>query len=198
MIAGRGIVHSERSAPERRKAEQSLHGIQAWVALPQASEQTEPAFFHHPSASLPELSLPGITLRLIAGDGFGLHSPVETASPTLYADVQLTAAAELALPTDHVERAFYVVSGQVACAGDVFGSGDLVILKPGAAVSLRAEEGARVMVLGGAPIDGERHIFWNFVSSSSERLERAKQDWKERRFPLVPGDEVEFTPLPPG
>jgi redox-sensitive bicupin YhaK (pirin superfamily) len=196
MVAGRGIAHSERSAPERRKAEQHLHGIQAWVALPQSHEEDAPAFYHHASASLPQQSRAGVELRLIAGTGFGLRSPVAVASPTLYADLQLAAAAEQTFPAEHAERAFYVAIGELECAGQLFREGDLVVLKPGASVSLRARTAARVMLLGGAPLDGERHVFWNFVSSSNERIERAKADWRERRFPLVPGDEIEFTPLP--
>jgi redox-sensitive bicupin YhaK (pirin superfamily) len=196
MVAGRGIVHSERTAADYRKQAHALHGIQAWVALPLDAEETEPGFHHHPRASLPSWQKPGIELSLIAGTGYGLQSPVPVASPTLYAAVQLEAAAVLPLPAEHAERAFYVVSGAVECAGDHFGESELVVLKPGATLELRAREAARVMLLGGAPLQGERHIYWNFVSSSEQRLEQAKQDWRAGRFPRVPGDDVEFIPLP--
>jgi redox-sensitive bicupin YhaK (pirin superfamily) len=198
MVAGRGIVHSERTAPERRAAPHLLHGIQAWVALPREAEECEPSFHHHPASELPASSRAGASLRVIAGSAYGLQSPVRVASPTLYVAAELAAGAELALPSsaEHAERAFYVASGSVSVAADSFSAGSLVVARAGAEVSLRAGEAARVMLLGGAPLAGERQIFWNFVSSSPERIERAKADWQARRFPLVPGDEREFTPLP--
>jgi redox-sensitive bicupin YhaK (pirin superfamily) len=196
MVAGRGIVHSERTAADYRKQAHALHGLQAWVALPLEHEESEPAFHHHPRASLPVWERPGVELSLIAGSGYGLQARVPVSSPTLYAAVQLEAAAVLPLPAEHAERAFYVVSGAVECAGDCFGESDLVVLKTGAALELRAREASRVMLLGGAPLQGERHIYWNFVASTPERIERAKQDWRAGRFPRVPGDEVEFIPLP--
>jgi redox-sensitive bicupin YhaK (pirin superfamily) len=197
MVAGRGIVHSERTAPERRQQPHPLHGIQAWVALPKEAEECEPSFVHHPASALPRLSRPGIELHLIAGEAYGLRSPVAVASPTFYAAVQLSAATELALTDEHVERALYVVSGEVECAGRRLGEGDLAVVKPGSKVSLlAARSGARLMLLGGAPLTGERHIFWNFVSTSEGRIEQAKQAWREQTFARVPGDEIEFTPLP--
>lgn len=197
MVAGSGIVHSERSDPERRKHAHPLHGIQAWVALPKELEACEPSFVHHPASALPRLTRPGVDLHLIAGEAYGLRSPVAVASPTFYAALQLSAAAELALPNEHEERAFYVVSGAVSCSGLRAEEGDLVVLKPGARVSiLAADGGARVMLLGGAHLPEERHIFWNFVASSPDKIEQAKQRWREQRFARVPGDELEFTPLP--
>jgi redox-sensitive bicupin YhaK (pirin superfamily) len=195
MIAGHGIVHSERTPPELRRSGQHMHGIQAWVALPDAVEEREPAFFHHPVASLPHVSRPGVELRVIAGRAYGVSSPVQVASDTFYVDAQLTAAATLELPDDQQERAFYVATGSVSCDGQTYGARTLAIAREGQTASITAAEPSRVMLLGGAHL-GERHIEWNFVASSQERIERAKQDWRERRFASVPGDDVEFIPLP--
>jgi redox-sensitive bicupin YhaK (pirin superfamily) len=195
MIAGRGIVHSERTSPELRRTGQQLHGIQAWVALPEAAEESEPAFFHHPVATLPRVTRPGVELRVIAGSAYGQKSPVQVASGTLYVDAQLSAAAVLELPNEHAERAFYVATGSVSCDGREFGARSLVILRAGQPASILANGDARVMLLGGEHV-GERHIEWNFVSSSKQRIELAKRAWQERRFPTVPGDAVEFIPLP--
>lgn len=196
MKAGRGIVHSERTAPEVLARGQHLHGIQAWVALPSAHEEDEPSFVHHPADTLPTLAQDGASLRVIAGTAYGLRAPVDVLSPTLYVDAQLAPGASLDLPTEHEERAFYVVSGSLGCHTDDLPAGSLVVLRPGEPARLTAHQESRLMILGGAPLDGERHIFWNFVSSRKERLEQAKQDWRARRFPLVPGDELEFIPLP--
>ena len=196
MIAGRGIVHSERTAPELRRSGQLLHGIQAWVALPIEVEEREPGFFHHPVQSLPSSQRPGVALRVIAGSAFGLTSPVLVSSPTFYADAALDRGAMLELPAELGERACYVVTGELRVEGEVYTERNLLVARPGERVVLEATRDARVMLLGGAKLEGERHIDWNFVSSSETRIERARADWKERRFPLVPGDEVEFTPLP--
>jgi redox-sensitive bicupin YhaK (pirin superfamily) len=195
MIAGRGIVHSERTSPELLHSGQLLNGMQAWVALPESLEECKPAFFHHPMATLPQLSRPGVELRVIAGNAYGERAPVKVASGTLYVDAQLSAAAELELPNEHAERAFYVVEGSVSCDERAFDARSLVILRPGQSVSIVANAAARVMLLGGEHI-GERHLEWNFVASSTERIEAAKRAWKERRFPTVPGDAIEFIPLP--
>jgi redox-sensitive bicupin YhaK (pirin superfamily) len=196
MVAGRGIVHSERTSEERRSSEHGLHGVQAWVALPTAQEEIEPAFFHHAEAELPQTTLSGVELRVVAGTGFGLQSPVRVASPTFYVDARFGADTALEIPTEHAERAVCVVQGTLSCAGDDFVAGDMLILRVGEPVTLHARAAARVLLLGGAPIEGERHLWWNFVSSSLERLERAKSDWRDGRFPVVPGDETEFIPLP--
>jgi redox-sensitive bicupin YhaK (pirin superfamily) len=196
MIAGRGIVHSERTAPASRANGQYVHGIQAWVALPTAEEECEPAFFHHPASSLPLIERAGVTLRIIAGALHGERSPVAVAWPTLYADATFAANTRLVLAADHEERAFYVAIGEVSAAGQSFGARTLVVLPEREAVELTATQPARLMLLGGGRFPDARHIHWNFVSSSEARIERARQDWKARRFPLVPGDEVEFTPLP--
>jgi redox-sensitive bicupin YhaK (pirin superfamily) len=196
MIAGRGIVHSERTAPELRRSGQLLHGIQAWVALPVELEEREPGFFHHPVQSLPSLQRPGAALRVIAGTAFGMTSPVLVSSPTFYVDAALEQGATLELPDSYSERACYVVTGELRVDGSVYPERSLLVARAGARVVLEAARESRLMLLGGAKLEGERHIDWNFVSSSPERIERARADWKERRFPLVPGDEVEFTPLP--
>lgn len=196
MTAGRGIVHSERTPPDRRKRGQRLHGIQLWVALPRAEEETEPEFRHHPSAALPWLRRGGASLRILAGKAYGLESPVRTFSPLFYVDVEMSPGSELLLPDDHEERAAYVVEGRLSCGAERPGASRMLVFSAGSTASLRAESSARVMLLGGAPLDGDRYIWWNFVSSSRERIERAKRDWKEGRFAKVPGDEVEFIPLP--
>jgi redox-sensitive bicupin YhaK (pirin superfamily) len=195
MIAGRGIVHSERTSPERHDNGQHLHGIQAWVALPEEAETSEPAFFHHPVAALPSVQRPGVHLRLIAGNAYGERSEVKVASATFYVDAQLEAAARLELPDEHEERAFYIVSGKVRVGQRDFEARSLVVAKNGRHVELEALEPSRVMLLGGAHL-GERFIEWNFVATTHEKLDQAKAAWQAREFPVVPGDEVEFIPLP--
>jgi hypothetical protein len=199
MVAGRGIVHSERTPPALRAAPDgtSLHGIQTWIALPREHEEVAPAFEHHPGATLPELRGPGTGLRLIAGTAFGLRAPAAVYSPMFYLAATLEQGAELAPPEEHVERAAYVAEGEVDVAGGRHGVGSMLVFEPGQEVRLRAATAARVMLLGGAPLDGPREIWWNFVASSRERIERARLDWQEERFPEVPGD-AERIPLPPG
>jgi redox-sensitive bicupin YhaK (pirin superfamily) len=196
MRAGRGIVHSERTGDARRRSGGVLHGIQSWVALPVADEESAPAFEHHPRATLPFVERPGARLRVLAGDAYGARAPVGIRSPTLYVHAELDDGAELPLPGEHEERAAYVVEGQLGCEGAAYGPGTMLVLRPGASPTLHAHGGARVMVLGGARLEGPRHVFWNFVSSSKDRIERAKEEWKEGAFPKVPGDDVEFIPLP--
>jgi redox-sensitive bicupin YhaK (pirin superfamily) len=196
MTAGRGIVHSERTGAECRRAGAPLDGLQLWVALPRRDEETEPDFHHHPARELPSLLVAGTRLRVLAGNAFGERSPVRTFSPLFYVDAALPAGSELPLPDEHAERAAYIVSGAVECAGERAERGRMLVFTPGAAAAVRAVSDARVALIGGAPLDGERHIFWNFVSSSQARIEQAKRDWREGRFPKVPGDEQEFIPLP--
>lgn len=196
MTAGRGIVHSERTSEERRKTGSSMHGIQLWVALPQAYEEVEPEFHHHPAEELPALEPEGMHLCVLAGTAYGAEAPVRTFSPLFYVDALLPAGSELPLPLEHEERAAYVVEGVVSCDDERAAAGRMLVFSRGGMPVLRAETAARVMLLGGAPLDGPRHIWWNFVSSSKERIEQAKRDWKEGRFPKVPGDEIEFIPLP--
>ena len=195
MVAGRGIAHSERSSPEARQRRQRLHGIQSWLALPTRDEEREPTFAHHAAATLPVVERPGARLTIILGESYGQRSPVQILSPTLYVEARLEAGAELPLPDEHQERAAYVVDGAISVGERRFGEAEMVIFAPGPA-SLRAESPSRVMLLGGARLDGERHIWWNFVSSSLARIEQAKRDWREDRFPKVRGDEVERIPLP--
>lgn len=197
MTAGRGIAHSERSDEARRDRRQPLFGIQSWVALPKHAEEVAPSFTHHPATALPLAEDGGMTLRLIAGDGWGLKTPVAVSSPCFYADAVLAPGARVPLPDGHEERAAYVVTGSVGVAGATFEAGRMLIFRAGDALALTAgPEGARLLLLGGAAMDGPRYMFWNFVSSSRERIQQAKDDWKAGRFGLVPGDEKEFIPLP--
>lgn len=199
MTAGSGIVHSERTAPERRAGGGTLFGLQSWIALPAAHEETAPSFTHYPASAIPGTEGEGVGLTLIAGTLDGLSSPVATFSPLVYADLTLAPGARYAVGTEHVERALYVVLGEIAVRGQdgVFTEGDLVVLKPGAEIVIQATRPARLMLAGGEPFPEGRRIFWNFVSSSAERLEQAKRDWREGRFAKVPG-ESEFIPLPDG
>lgn len=196
MVAGRGIVHSERSGQGARHRGVHLHGIQSWVALPIEHEETEPRFEHHPAATLPRLQKDGATLDVIAGTAFGMRSPVPVLSPTLYVHARLEPGARVQLDAEHEQRAVYVVEGTVGCDERTFGAGALLVLRTGATVTLSSHDSARVMLIGGAKLEGERHIYWNFVASSEERIERAKDDWRNQRFPTVPGDDVERIPLP--
>jgi redox-sensitive bicupin YhaK (pirin superfamily) len=196
MTAGRGIAHSERTSPEVRAAGHDYHGIQAWVALPRTAEETEPSFVHYPRTALPSIERAGAAVRVIAGEAYGERSPVETAWPTLYLDAKLEAGAALELPEGAEERAIYVATGNVECEGGVFGPGDMVLFARGARACARAVDGTQLLVIGGAAMDGPRHIEWNFVSSSEDRIARAKDDWKQGRFAKIPGDDVEFIPLP--
>jgi len=196
MTAGRGIVHSERTAADRRDGGEPLHGLQLWVALPMAEEETAPAFAHTAAADIPELREDGMTLRVIAGKLHGLTSPVATKWETVFADVQLKAGGIFPLDTAYEERAVYVVSGEIEIGGDRHGPERLLVLKPGDPIAVKAVTDAHVVVVGGAAMDGPRHIWWNFVSSRKDRIEAAKADWKAGRFDLVPGDSKEFIPLP--
>ena len=195
MSAGRGIAHSERTPQAARASGEYVHGIQSWVALPDGQEDGEPTFVHYPAADLPTRAAEGIVLTIIAGDSFGLRSPVVTLWPTLYAHVQFAKGAILEIPPDHGERAVYVVQGELAVGELSAAPGQLVVLEPGVKVALRALGDARAMLLGGEPFPTPRHIWWNFVASSQERIERAKDRWQRQQFPVVPG-ETEFIPLP--
>jgi redox-sensitive bicupin YhaK (pirin superfamily) len=192
-------VHSERTPPELRQTGSNLFGIQSWVALPQGDEETDPVFAHHGADELPVIEGEGKRVRLISGTLYGASAPVRTLSEMFYADITLEAGARLPVPAEHEERAAYIVEGVVELPrdGGNFDAGQLLIFKPGEEITLQAPEAtpARVMLLGGAPMDGKRHIFWNFVSSSQERIEQAKEDWKAGRFTPVPG-ETEYIPLP--
>lgn len=195
MTAGRGIVHSERTPDRLRGIPHAFHGLQTWVALPREHEETAPAFAHHPAASLPRIELQGARLHIVAGHAFGQRSPVEVLSPTLYVAIDLDAGAELAIPDEHQERALYVVDGSAELDGQALPVNTLAVLEAGGTPRLRALSSTRLMLLGGAPLDGPRFIWWNFVSSSRERIEQAKADWQAQRFAQVPS-ESEFIPLP--
>lgn len=196
MIAGRGIVHSERSGPERRASGDKLHGLQLWVALPAASEEAAPVFAHTSAADIPELNENGMMLRVILGTMHRLRSPAATSWDTLFADAHLKAGTGLPVDAEHEERAIYVLAGDIEIGGEQYGPEQLLVLRPGDPVFVRAVSDAHIAVIGGAAMDGPRHIWWNFVSSRKERIEAAKADWKAGRFDVVPGDTVEFIPLP--
>ncbi len=194
MTAGRGIAHSERT-PQPRDHDQPLHGMQTWVALPKSDEETAPEFHHHGASSLPQIQHGGAWLRVIAGQGFGHESPVRVFSDTFNVAVDLQADAELRIDDTHVERALYVLEGEAQVDGADIPEKHLLVLDRGTRPVLRAKTPVKAMLLGGEPLDGPRHLWWNFVSSSKERIEQAKQDWLEGRFGSVP-DETEFIPLP--
>jgi redox-sensitive bicupin YhaK (pirin superfamily) len=195
MTAGRGIVHSERTGPELRARGHLLHGIQSWVALPQSEEESDPSFQHVGRGDLPEWREGEVVLRVIAGHAYGRTSPARVLSPTLYVDAILGPNGRLPLPEDHEERGVFVVSGELRVGGQALTTGDMAVFHAGSRDALRTDKGARVMLLGGAAIDGRRHLWWNFVSSSKERIEQAKADWRAQRMGQVPG-ETELIPLP--
>jgi redox-sensitive bicupin YhaK (pirin superfamily) len=200
MIAGRGIVHSERTAADKRGAPSSLFGIQTWIALPKKEEERAPSFRHHAAAELPLIEDHGVSIRLIAGALYGARAPVATLSDMFYADVTLAAGAQLPVASDYEERALYIISGRIEIDADRFHAsqfefGQLVVLRAHQSITVRALEAAQLLLLGGAPMDGPRHVWWNFVSSSPDRIEQAKLDWRDGRLGSVPGD-AEFIPLP--
>tara|TARA_R110002110_G_scaffold83635_28_gene217179 strand:- start:8913 stop:9791 length:879 start_codon:yes stop_codon:yes gene_type:complete len=198
MTAGRGIVHSERVTDDVRNSVNRMHGIQTWIALPLEQEEMEPSFRHHAADTIPKISRDGVEMRLIAGTAFGEESPVKGESPMFYLHLEMLEGAAIDLPVEHAERAAFVVDGSVEVDGQSFGRGNMIIFREAVPVEILAEENSRVMLLGGATLQGKRHIWWNFVSSSEERLEQAKADWQAGRFPKVPGDSEEFIPLPEG
>jgi redox-sensitive bicupin YhaK (pirin superfamily) len=195
MTAGRGIAHSERTAPELRVEGSRLHGIQLWVALPVEEEEREPSFDHYDSDAIPELTTDGTPIRLIAGSAWGKTSPVRTFSPMVYAELRVAEGAVVPLPDGIPELALFIVEGAVSLGEERYEQNRLLVFQPGTAPRLRAATTAHLMILGGAPL-GKRHIWWNFVSSSKDRIEQAKRDWTEGRFGNVVDDEVEFVPLP--
>jgi hypothetical protein len=213
MTAGRGIVHSERetsaanlvtegqglahaAGEAARPAKMRLFGIQSWAALPKSREEQAPAFAHHGVDELPGIAGEGKTVRVIIGSAYGARSPVAFPHAAFYVDAALQPGATLPLDPDYDERAIYVAAGEVEIAGDRFGAGRLLVFRAGDRIAVKALSPSRLMLLGGAPMDGPRHIWWNFVSSSKERIEQAKEDWRANRFALVPGDEKELIPLP--
>jgi redox-sensitive bicupin YhaK (pirin superfamily) len=195
MTAGNGIVHSERTPRAQRADGQHIHGIQSWVALPDGEEEIEPSFTHYPAAALPRLSTAGAELTIVAGEAFGRGSPVLTRWPTLYVDARISPGATLDVPMEHAERAVYVAQGAVTIGEHTVTEGQLAIFAAAVPYSLRGLKDTRALLLGGAAFTTPRFIWWNFVASSNERIERAKERWAAGQFPAVPG-ETEFIPLP--
>lgn len=196
MTAGRGIAHSERTPPQARRDGQRMHGIQVWVALPHADEDVAPEFHHHDAESLPRISQAGTQLVLIAGTAYGKASPVKVFAPMFFIEAQLEAGASLMLPAEHLERGVHVIDGEVTWGDVTIGSAQMATQSGESSPTVHATQATRLMLFGGAPLDGERHLWWNFVSSSRERIEQAKADWVAQRFGKIPGDEHEFIPLP--
>lgn len=194
MTAGRGIVHSERTSPEKRAADMPIHGVQSWVALPAQHEETDPTFHYYAGERLPHVTLPGSLLRIVAGEAYGERSPVQTLSTLFCIDVELQAGATMSLPTGYPERGVYVVAGTLRCGDATIAAGEMAVFAAGDA-ELRAGIRSRVMLLGGEPLPERRHVWWNLVATSRERIERAKADWCNGRFAAVPGDS-ETMPLP--
>lgn len=195
MTAGHGIAHSERTPDRLKDIDHAFHGLQTWVALPQDHEEMAPTFAHHPKASLPAVERDGVSFTVVAGHAFGERSPVQVLSDTLYVSIDLKDGAELVIPAEHEERALFPVSGQLFLDDEALPNSHLAVLDAGSLPLLRSVGQSRVMLLGGAPLDGPRHVWWNFVSSSRQRIEAAKLAWKENRIGQVPG-ETEFIPLP--
>ena len=198
MTAGRGIVHSERSPEELRGGPLSISGLQTWLALPDGKEEVAPAFENTARADLPVIDAEGISGRVVIGSFHGWTAPVATASHTLYADLTIAPGAALQIPAEAEERAIYVLEGDVAIEGDRFPADRLIAFRPGVEIVVSSERGAHVMLFGGESLGSKRYIWWNFVSSSKERIEQAKEEWRTGRFDIVPGDEEEFVPLPEG
>jgi len=195
MTAGRGIVHSERTPPETRVRAHRMHGVQTWVALPKDREMAEPSFNHQPKAALPEIVRPGVTMRLLAGTAFGERAPTPTFSPMFYLAVEMEAGAAIELPPEHEQRGVYAVDREVRVAGEALPAQHCAVLAADAAVRLETTTPARVMLFGGAGMDGDRKIWWNFVASSRALIDAASERWREQSFPPIPG-ETEFIPLP--
>lgn len=194
MTAGKGIVHSERSPQSDRDIDSTLHAIQTWVALPEAEEEVEPSFTHYPPADIPAWTANGVEIVLIAGAIMGKQSPVKTLSPTIYLDLSFSPGGKFTLPPDYQERAVYSVTEGITIDGEELEQHRLAVLSPETEVVISASQQARCMIIGGEPV-GKRHKWWNFVSSSTARIEQAKQDWQAKKFAPVPGEQ-EFIPLP--
>lgn len=196
MTAGKGISHSERSPADERASGPKLDGIQTWLALPQDKEELDPGFEHTPAEALPWIDGDGVRLNLIMGEAFGVRSPVTQHHPTIYAAIHLAPGASLELDREADERALYLLDGDAAVDGFGLEQMNLALLRPGTRPVLRSERGARLMLAGGAPMDGERHVWWNFVSSRRDRIQEAKRAWKAGEFALPPQDDAEWIPLP--
>ncbi len=202
MVAGNGVTHSERTSLETRKAPSNLFGIQTWVALPDSDEESDPGFEHFGKEALPFVEGEGKQVRLILGNAWGEKAPASTFSEMFYADVVLDPEARIPLPDNHEDRGIYVTSGSVSIAGQTFEAGQMMVFRPGDHITVTAgEQGARTMLLGGETLNGPRYVWWNFVASSQDKIEAAKEawargDWEDGRFSLPPDDREEFIPLP--
>jgi redox-sensitive bicupin YhaK (pirin superfamily) len=195
MVAGRGIVHSERQREEIKAAGNFLDGLQLWLALPEADEEMDPEFHHYDREQIPAVEINGVAMRVLIGSAYGMESPVRTFAETLYLEASLKAGQRLTLPDGVDERAIYVVKGRLTALDSEIDQYSMAVLHSGHTVTVEALEDTQLALIGGERL-GHRHIWWNFVSSRTERIEQAKQDWKNGAFPTVPGDEVEFIPLP--
>ena len=196
MTAGRGIVHSERKPDHLRKTHFVNHGLQLWTALPLQQEEAEPAFSHTPADAIPECNVGDARVRVLVGEAFGLRSPVPALSPTLYLDIRLPAGGRMVLPAIVTEQALYPVEGEVQVDGQPLSLRTMAVLQPGLPAEISAAAGARLALVGGAPLDAPRHLWWNFVSSRKDRILQASADWEAQRMGCVPG-ETEYIPLPP-
>lgn len=202
MVAGRGVTHSERTSEETRKAPHGLYGIQTWVALPEDKEDVAPSFEHHGKETLPVIEHDGVRVRLILGRAYGATAPAKLYSDTFYGDVSLASSARFPLPDDHEDRGIYVLEGSVSIAGEDFEAGRMMVFRPGDRITVAAgTEGAKLIILGGATMNGPRYLWWNFVSSSEDKIAAAKEQWRaarwgEGQFDLPPDDRGEFIPLP--
>jgi len=196
MSAGEGIVHSERTDENTRARPSELFGIQSWLAQPLNKESGKPSFHHEAAETVPQMNGEGKTIRLLMGAAFGLKSTVPCDWETLYADIGMDPGSKLLIEADTEERALYALTGRIEVEGQEYPPAQMLVLRPGRKVTVKALEPVRLMLLGGAAMDGPRYIWWNFVSSSKEKLEQAKEDWKNQKFPAVPGDSKEFVPLP--
>lgn len=196
MTAGSGITHSERTSEQDRLHQHALFGLQCWLGLPKEKEEIDPAFLHHSMNELPYEQADGLTMRVVAGQLHGVKSPVKTVSETLFVDIMLEKGAQLSIPADTEERAIHVVTGNITIGEVTYCTAHMVVLKPGHVVNVTAQNSARIIVMGGASLDGPRYLWWNFVSSSKDRIEQAKQDWLNGKFAPIPGDNDEYIPLP--
>jgi redox-sensitive bicupin YhaK (pirin superfamily) len=195
MVAGKGIVHSEREEEAAQAKTRHLDGLQLWLALPEADEEMDPAFFHYHADEIPDLSEEGVSIRVMMGEAYGLTSPVKTYAKTLYAEFRLAAGKTIDAPMTAEDRAIYACAGALDINGQRLEQYEMAVLATDAEAKVTALEDAHFVIIGGEPLT-ERHIYWNFVSSRSERIEQAKADWKAQTFPKVPGDDQEFIPLP--